>query len=80
MKTLATTILSTVFFVVIFIYFAGPWIIAERRNCRRKKIIKIGTIVVPLIMLFPAASFSGWLFYIPTLILYIGSVFDKKAN
>jgi len=65
--------------LVIIGYFAGPWIIAERRNCIHKKLIKISSAIAPLLMLFPAASLSGWLFFMPTLLLYVGAFVDKKS-
>jgi len=75
-----SSLLTTTFLLVIIGYFAGPWVIAERRNCIHKKFIKISSVIAPLLMLFPAASFTGWLFYIPTLLLYIGAVVDKKSS
>lgn len=74
------TLITTTMLLVIIGYFAGPWIIAERRNCIRKKFIKISSVVAPVLMLFTAASISGWLFYLPTLILYVGAFVDKKSS
>ena len=74
------TIISTTLILIIFLFFAGPWIVAEKRKCTHKNIIKIGSVVAPILMLLPAASFSGWLFYIPTLLLYATAFICKHEN
>jgi hypothetical protein len=61
------------------LYFAGPWLISEKRNCVNKKYIKISSIVAPLLT-FPAVIFeqAGWVFYVSTLVLFFIAFFSKS--
>ena len=72
-------IVPTILLLLIF-YFGAPWIIAERRNTKNKKQIKIISIAIPVLGFLGAFMLEPlWLISLcspPVLILW--AILDKK--